>query len=359
MNAHRRTWLVAGLVMIGVGFLLVGGAAKSAAETVGPTCSTGKPICASLTSDADPTSRSPVGNDHYMAYSVEVSYNTASGASSNLTNMTVTVGWADLGVPATTSAYVAAQSDPRCTVTAPLTLTCAPTPKSLGPGSSPFGFGPLIFRTSTTTPDNPTDAEATGTDVFVTASASETPKPPKGGTNVSFVTVHNATSYENVGDRDLSIAGAGLSPTLVTTNAGLVNQIAKLPVSASAPRGLFKVEEENYAGSVTCPVGLVCFGQHVTTTTITGTSPVNLQIVFEGDKPGNEADLGVFHQRNDGTLVLIDDMCPSATPTLAEITASNGCLTQRTMTTIPSSGGDVHIELSAWDINNGGWGGIT
>ena len=79
MNTYRRTWLLVCLVLSGVGIMLVGGAARSVAEPISD-CSTGKPICASLTSNADPTSRSPVGNDHYMAYSVEVSYNTASGA---------------------------------------------------------------------------------------------------------------------------------------------------------------------------------------------------------------------------------------------------------------------------------------
>jgi len=360
MNAYRRTWLVAGLVMIGVGFLLVGGAARSAADSSGLVCSAGKPICATLTSDADPTSRSPAGNDHYMTYSLEVSYK--SGGTSNLTNLVVTVEWVDQGVSSTTSNYVASVSDSRCTVTAPRTLTCAPTPKSLGPGSDPFGFGPLVFRTSTTTP-SPSDAEATGTDVFVTASAKETPNPPKGGSNVAFVTVHNPSSYENVGDQDLSIAGGGLAPTLTTSNAGTVNQISKLPVSGGAPRGLFKVVEANYGGSITCPddvvdAGLACFGQHVTTTTVTGTSPVNLQIVYEGDRPGNEGDIGVFHERNNGTLVQITATCPSATPTLAEITALNGCLLVNQFFTIPGSGGDVHIEISAWDIDNGGWGGI-
>ena len=55
MNAHRRTWLVAGLVMIGVGFLLVGGAAKSAADSTGDVCGTGtKPLCINVTGDPDP-----------------------------------------------------------------------------------------------------------------------------------------------------------------------------------------------------------------------------------------------------------------------------------------------------------------
>lgn len=362
MKAHRRIWLVTTLVLVGIGITLVGGAAKSAADTF-TGCSTGKPICASLTGDPDPTSRSPAGNDHYMAYSLEVSYDSSSGATSKLTNLAVAVTWADLGVTTTTSTYVGSQSDPRCTLTATQTLTCTGTPKSLSPGDPPFGYGPLIFRTATTTPDNPNDVEATATDVFVTASAKETPNPPKGGTNVAFVTVKNSTSYENVGDQDLSIAGGGLTTLLTTSNAGAVNQVSKLPVSAGAPRGLFQVQEANYGGSVTCPAqvtaaDLACFGQFVTSTTVTGTSPVNLQIVYEGPRPGNEGDLGVFHQRATGDSVLITAMCPSATPTIAEITALNGCLSQKTMTTIPNSGGNVRIELSAWDVSNGGWGGI-
>ena len=363
MNAPRRVWMTMCLVLVGVGVTLIGGAAKSAADTSGPQCGTGKPICATLDSVADPTSRSPAGNDHYMTYSLEVSYK--AGATSTLTNLALKVEWADIGVPvtATSTTYVGSESDSRCTETAARTLTCTGLPKSMGPGSIPVPYGPLIFRTATTTAD-PNDVEATGTDVFLTASAKETPNPPKGGTNVAFVKVSNPTSYEDVGDQDLSIAGGGLSPVLTTSNAGTVNQVSKLPVAGTAPRGLFQVVETNYGGAVTCPAAvdnadLACFGQHVTTLTVTGTTPVNLKIVYEGARPGNEGDLGVFHQRATGDPVLITALCTSDAPLLSEITAKNGCLGQRKMTTIPGTSGNVRVELSAWDINNGGWGGIS
>jgi len=350
MKARGRILLVASLVVLGVGVTLVAGAAKSAADTVGPICGTGKPICVSLSGTPDPASRSPVGTDHYMSYSLEVSYST--GFTSKLTNLAVTVTWADLGVPTTTSTYVYAASDQRCTETATRTLTCTGTPKSLGPGDPPFGYGPLIFRTATTTPDNPNDVEASGTKVFVTASSKETPQPPKGGTNVSFVTTDNPTSYENVGDADISTAGGGLTTTLVTTNAGSVNQISKLRVPPGATRGIFSLSEED----ADCPTGDTCFGQHVTTQAV-GFAPVNLQIVYDGPLPSGatESSIGVIHVRTVGGTVLITADCPSATPTFAEVDALHGC---RLVEVSPGAkGSDKHVEISAWDISNGGWQG--
>jgi hypothetical protein len=357
MNAHRRIWLVTGVVLIGMAMMLMGGATRSAADTIGPACSTGKPLCVSITGNPDPASRSPVGNDHYVTYSVQVSYDTDSGANSQLVNLSISLAWADQGVAVTTSNYVAAASDQRCSVSSPLTLTCTGTPKSLGPGDPPFGYGPLVFRTASTTAD-PDDVEASGTNVTVTASAKETPKPPKGGTNVAFVTASDPTAYENVGDHDISIAGGGLSTTLATANAGLVNQSSKLPVPAGAPQGTFTLTEQNYGGAVTCPTGATCFGQNVTTVAV-GISPVNLQIVYEGPLPAGstEGTIGVFHLRDGETApVFILSECSSATPSLAEITASNGCRLVD-LTRLP--GGIAHVEISAWDVSNGGWGGIS
>jgi hypothetical protein len=350
MKPRGRILLVASLVVLGVGVTLVGGAAKSAADSSGTICGTGKPICVSISGIPDPASRSPVGTDHYMTYSLEVSY--ANGFTSKLTNLAVTVTWADLGVPTTTSRYVYAASDQRCTETSTRTLTCTGTPKSLGPGDPPFGYGPLIFRTATTTPDNPNDVEASGTNVSVTASSKETPQPPKGGTNVSFVTTDNPTSYENLGDEDISTAGGGLTTTLATTNAGSVNQLSKLPVPASADRGIFRLSEE----AAECPTGDTCFGQHVTTQAV-GFAPVNLQIVYDGPLPSGatENSIGVIHARTVGGTVVITAVCPSATPTLAEVEALHGC---RLVDVSPGAkGSDKHVEISAWDISNGGWQG--
>jgi hypothetical protein len=350
MNARGRILLVASLVVLGVGVTLVGGAAKSAAEDTVNGCSTGKPICASITADHNPASRSPAGTDHYVSYDLEVFYNPESGATSNLVNFAVQVTWADVGVTTTTSTYVAG-SEQDCALTAPQTLTCTGTPKSLGPGGS-FGYQGLIFRTASTTAD---PLVPSGTNVSVTASTKETPKPPKGGTNVAFVTTTYPTSYENVGDEDTSTAGGGLTTTLATTNAGTVNQISKLPVPGGVARGVFKVSEDNYGGTVSCPANYTCFGQHVTTQAV-GLAPVNLQIVYDGVLPSGatENSIGVFHVRADTTVFITTD-CPSATPTLQEITDLNGC---RLVDVSPGASGPAkHVEISAWDISNGSWGG--
>jgi hypothetical protein len=338
--------------------IFLGAAERSAAESVpDPTCSSGKPICVSVDGTPDPASRSPLGTDHYMSYSLEVSYDSESGATSNLTNLSVTVTWADVGA-ATTSAFVASPaSDARCNVTAPRTLTCSGTPKSLGPDSNPFSYGPLVFRTATTTPNNPNDVEASATNVSVTASAKETPQPPKGGTNVAFATQTEPTRYEDFRDEDISIAGGTLATTLATSNAGPVNQLSKLPVPANATRGIFELEEADYGGGVTCPAGLACLGQHVTTVA-TGFAPVNLQIVYEGTASGvTENGLVVLHTRTGGTQITISAECSgelfSGLPSdWSTARYPNGC---RRVEITSLTGGKKRVEVDAWDHTNGGW----
>ena len=85
MRARGRILLVASLVVLGVGVTLVGGAAKSAAaDPVSVSgCSAGKPICASITADHNPASRSPADTDHYVSYDLKVFYDPDSGANWN------------------------------------------------------------------------------------------------------------------------------------------------------------------------------------------------------------------------------------------------------------------------------------
>ena len=256
--------------------------------------------------------------------------------------------WGDVGPEGitTTSTYVGG-SQPKCTETAPQTVTCTGTPKSLGRGGS-FGYEGLIFRTSSAT----ASPLASRTDVTVTASAKETPQPPKGGTNVAFVKTTYPTRYEGDGDVDISTAGGGLTTTLVTTNAGSVKQLSKLPVPPGATRGIFSLSEE----SQVCPTGDTCFGQHVTTQAV-GFAPVNLQIVYDGPLPSGatESSIGVIHVRTVGGTVVITADCPSATPTLQQVTDLHGC--RLVHVTPGAKGSDKHVEISAWDISNGGWQG--
>ena len=63
-----------------------------------------------------------------------------------------------------------------------------------------------------------------------------------------------------------------LAVTLATLTTG--GQISKLSVPGAANRGIYEVVEKSYdaQGGGTCPSGLTCFGQQVTTIA-TGLSP--------------------------------------------------------------------------------------
>jgi hypothetical protein len=316
----------------------LGAAERSAADTVGPVCA-GKPLCVTIEGIPDPASRSPVGTDHYASYSVTVAN---SGATSNLVNIVVTVAWADVGVATTTSDYRPSASDSRCSVTGTQTLTCT-TPKSLEPGLSETYA--LIFRTATEQGDPP--LSATATNVTVTAAAKEQTKPSKGGSNTAFVTVSNPTSYEPDAELDRSTAGGGLSTTLATS-AGAGGQSSKLPVPAGAPRDLFELSETS---TYTCPAGLSCFGQQVTTVA-TGVMPVNVQITYTGVLPPgtSESSVDVFHVRDDTSEITISAPCSGAlfsgTPPSTEIPCRRVAITH-----LP--GGISTVEIDVWDTSNG------
>jgi hypothetical protein len=335
MRRHRRhvVWFGALVGAVAIAMFL-GAAEQGVADTVGPTCNTGKPICVAI-DDQLQASRSPGGSDHYMTDSVTVSNG---GSNSNFVNIVVTMTWADDGA-ATTSEYRPAFSDPDCPLTGAGTISCA-APKSLAPGES-VSFGPLVFRTATS-------ALATGTRLTVTASMKEQSKPPKGGVppNDATVTEGNTTPYEVNPDLDISEGGGGITATLATSQTG--QQFSKLPVSAGAPRGLFEVLEQNYGGTITCPTGLECFAQHVTTVAV-GLSPVNLQVTYSGPITVNENSLVVVHTRTNGTVVTIDQACSgtifSGEPPADEIPCRRVEIDHQN---------DI-IEVDAWDLTNGGW----
>ena len=342
LGMSARGTRLAGLAIATALALALGAAERSAADTNPPVCA-GKPLCITIAGTPDPASRSPVGADHYLAYSVNVAN---SGATSNLVNVVVTVTWEDVGVAATTSAYVPASSDSRCSETGTRTLNCT-TPKSLGPGASETYA--LIFRTATELGAPP--LSATATSVTATAAAKEQTKPSKGGSNTAFVTDTNPTSYEGNAELDVSTAGGGLTTTLATA-AGFGGQSSKLPVPAGAPRGLFELGE---TGDYTCPTGLRCFGQQVITVA-TGISPVNVQATWTGNLPSgvSESSFVVFHVRDDATEVTISAACSGALFSGAPSSEEIPCRRVE-ITHLPQ--GIATVEWEVWDETNGRFNG--
>ena len=194
-------------------------------------CSTGKPICASITADHNPASRSPAGTDHYMSYDLDVSYNPESGSDLEPRQPR---GHRDMGrlgrggATTTTSTYVTrvrSQPAPR--------LHPRPSPAPGHPRvlaqAIPFGYQGLDFPHLVGNTASPLGLRHRRVG---NGFRQGDPKAPKGGTNVAYVKTTYPTSYEDVGDEDISTAGGGLTTTLVTTNAGSVNQLSKLPVPA-------------------------------------------------------------------------------------------------------------------------------
>jgi hypothetical protein len=338
-------------------------------------CST-KPLCASFTWQ-DTASRSPAGSAHYLSeQSIAISYADDSGATSNLTNLNVKITWQDIGVSTTTSAYVPGASDSRCIPDpggAPRTVVCTGTPKSLRRGDTATTWGPLVFKTATDVVAAGETTAATGTRVTLTATAKEQITGKGGSPNEAVVIIGSSddglglTSYEGQDDRDISIAGGGLTAGpnssavfLATKQTGCTrfDQFSTLPVPSGALRGFYEMVERCYGGTngATCPTGLSCFGQQVVTTANT-LSPVNVQITYTGALPGATEDrISVYHVLQDGvTTHLITEPCSgeiySGQPPDDEIY----CRRVR-VTHLP--GGIVRVEIDAWDSSNGGWGGF-
>jgi len=327
--------------------MLVGAAGRGAANTTPTTCpGNGKSICVSITDqDRASITTDQANNPHYLTDSVTISNGdlTPEGTgTANLTNITLTITWADQGA-ATTSAYVQSASDARCTPVqnTSFTLSCTP-PKSLGPGEK-VTYGPLIFRTAT-------NAAAASTTLTANATAKEQGVAKQGkNPPTASVSIPNSTPYEPSPDEDVSWAGGGLAVTLGTdSQAG--KQFSKLPLPASAPAGFATLTETD------CPVvSTTCLGQQVSTVA-TGLSPVNLQITYFGEVPGGltEGNLVVNHTRSgDATATAITAACSgdlfSGQPADSQIPC------RRVKITRGFGGGIALVQIDAWDVRNGDW----
>ena len=91
MERGRKYFVFLGTLIGAVAIaLFLGAVERGVAETLQPTCNDGKPVCVSIT-DQLQASRSTAG-DHYLTDSFVVSNG---GTTSNFTNITLTVTWAD------------------------------------------------------------------------------------------------------------------------------------------------------------------------------------------------------------------------------------------------------------------------
>lgn len=318
------------------------GAAEGGAAD--PACA-GKPICVTITDTPDPASRSPLGTDHYVSYSVKVENG---GTTSNLVNIAVTATWEDVGVATTSDYEPAPASSSACTETGTRTLSCS-TPKNMGPGASVTYT--LVFRTATELGTPP--LSATGTTVTVQAAAKEQTTPSKKQGSTASVTVSNTTGYEPEPELDVSTGGGGLTTTLATAVAA-PGQSSKLRVPGDdAPRGLFELRETS---DYSCPPGLSCFGQQVQTVA-PDLSPVNVQITFTGDLPSgkNEGNIAVYHDR-DGAPdpPPITATCPGTFGS-EPLTSEMPC--RRVEITDHLPGGSEMVEIDVWDTTNGRFNG--
>jgi hypothetical protein len=330
--------------------MLVGAAERGAADTTPTACpSNGKSICisisdqvrASITTDA-------ANNPHYLTDHVTISngdLTPAGTGTANLTNITLTITWADVGA-ATTSNYVDSASDARCTRTpnTSFSLTCT-APKSLGPGQFAT-FGPLIFRTAT-------NVAATATNLHAVATAKEQAVEKQGkNPPTASVFTDNATPYEVSIDDDVSWAGGGVSVTLATSSQ-VGQQFSKMRLPATMPAGFATLTETD------CPADLTCIGQKVSTVAV-GLTPLNLQITYVGTIPSGltEASLVLLHTRSGATTpTTIDQACAGASlgDLFSGVQPDNIPCRRVRITRGVAPGGIARVEIDAWDISNGDW----
>jgi hypothetical protein len=346
MSGKARLAVTAVCVFIVTAAMLVGAAGRGAADTTPTACpGNGKSICVSISDQARASITTDAANNpHYLTDHVTISNG---GTTANLVNMTLTITWADTGAAATTSEYVQSASDQRCAPTpnTSLSLTCA-TPKSLGPQQFET-FGPLIFRTATTT-------AATDTHLTAVATAKEqgVAKQGKNPPTATVTSDPNPTPYEVSIDDDVSWAGGGLSVTLATSST-VGKQFSKLPLPSGMLAGFATLTETDCPATSTTAT---CKGQQVSTVA-TGLSPVNLQITYVGDLPGGvqESDIVVLHTRSGAPApTAITTACSGALfsgqPADSEIPCRRVKITRGV-----APGGIARVEIDAWDVSNGDW----
>jgi hypothetical protein len=346
MGGRARSVVLAVGVFVFTAAMLVGAAGRGRADTTPTACpGNGKSICVSITDQVRASITTDAANDpHYLTDSVTVSNGdlTPEGTgTANLVNITVTITWADLGA-GTTSQYVQALSDSRCSPvqSTSFTLSCT-APKSLGPGEKTT-YSPLIFRTAT-------NAAATATNLTAVATAKEQAVAKQGkNPPTATVSTSNATPYEVSIDDDVSWGGGGLS-VILATSSQVGKQFSRMPIPGTMPPGFATLTETD------CPAAsTTCTGQEVTTVA-TGLSPVNLQITYVGDILSglNENSLVVLHTRSGDTAPTeISAKCSgdlfSGKPPDSEIPCRR--------VNIDHLGQSLaRVEIDAWDLRNGDW----
>jgi hypothetical protein len=344
MGGWRRRFPLLGVVGTAIGIaLFLGAADRGAAET---HCS-GKLLCVTVDSQ-EKASRSIAATDttaenaHYLTETVTIA-NTA--ASSNLTNLSLTVSWQDIGATAGTTTALRSgfsSSDPAgftCTGTSsPATCT---TPKSLGPGAHVTYT--LVFRTAF---QATTGTSASSIALTADVAAKEQTNTNKAGKN-AFTSAGASTTYEGSPDLDISIGGGGIpNVTLATAQTG--QQFSTLGVPADSIRELYQLSEQDYATPVVCASGRNCIGQQVTVNA-SGLTPVNLQITYAGTIPSglNENNLAVVHTPDVGPTITVTTKCNDTT-LFSGIEPSN----------IPCRLVDIDranniIRVDFWDTSNG------
>jgi hypothetical protein len=354
MSAKRRLGMFGFVIGVLGAAALLGGAGPVAADTTPTACpGNGKTICVSITDQARASwTTDAANNPHYLTDFVTISNGdlTPEGTgTANLTNITLTITWADVGAT-TTSQYVQAASDARCTAVAntSFTLSCT-APKSLGPGESAT-FGPLIFRTAT-------NVAATATNLHAVATAKEQAVAKQGkNPPIASVFTDNPTPYEASVDDDVSWAGGGANGISVTlaTSSQVGNQFSRLPLPKTMPAGFATLTETD------CPSGsTTCIGQQVSTVAV-GLSPLNLQITYVGQIPSGltESSLVVLHTRSgDSSPTTIDQVCTGAAlgNLFSGVAPDNIPCRRVKITRGVAPGGVARVEIDAWDVRNGDW----
>ena len=355
VRTHRAASLRVLLVCAGVlALALLGGAGRSTASTT-PQCSipepTGREFCVTI---ADQEGVSPSGLLGAGKRQVDVTayqyykFSIENKGGSTLTNgtlkatLTDQVGTQQLN---STASYVAAASAPFCssTSTDPNTVSCSLPNIAAGP--QPLVFY-LVYRTSTT-------AGVTGTNLSGLVGFKEGSNGPNGANPATFP-VSEQTSLE--GDPEASVAWSPPSAHVVLgTSPTFDTQFSTLAYTVPAGQSAFLARESEGTGSVSCPTGLTCFGEVVTTDlsgaaggTFSSSNPFHLTITIGLDAVpgGNTNNVALVHVRDDTTVEIIRTRCSSSPPASSD---SLPCIT------VTKDNKAKLLIIDAWGFQNGGW----
>jgi hypothetical protein len=331
-----------------VAFSLAGGAGSGSGATTDPCPPTsGRQFCITVT-DTEPVSASVDGVVAYVLYTISVDNVGGTSLTNGVVSTTLTDNVGTTPPSKSSAQFIAGASSSGCAAVSGPTNTAACNIGNLAAGQSLASPLQLVYRTSTTTDVDSTDASVVG------AFKEKGNDNQKNDPNPDTLPVVETTTYEPCDDCSNAWAPPGQQVKLGTAVDG--NTWGTFTFTNKG-QGVLTTLDEFAASSPEefCAEGRKCFGQvvHTDISTVTVDGLLAWETTFSMDvvAPGvSDRNVVIVHTPELGAdPEIISRQCTSDPPTLADVQANGPCL----LASIGGSKKAKTLIVRWWSTHNG------